>query len=181
MSIYHFQATLINGKQVNLSAYKWKVLLIVNTASQCSFSSQFADLQKLYESRREQGFEILGFPCNQFNKKEPDSNSEVQLYCQNHHGVTFPLFEKTDVRGAFSHPLFQYLSQQAPFEGFNKQTKEGQWMDHFLQEKYPEIYVGDGIKWNFTKFLIDRDGQIIERFESTVLPIDIDPRLASLL
>lgn len=181
MSIYDFQATLINGKQIKLSDYSGKVLLIVNTASKCSFSRQFADLQKLYANRREQGVEILAFPCNQFNEKEPGSNSEVQEYCEMNHGVTFPLFAKTVVRGPSSHPLFQYLTQQAPFQGFDTGTSDGQWMDDFLRGKYPDIYAGDGVKWNFTKFLIDRNGQVNQRFESTTLPSDIDLAIQSLL
>ncbi|AHM68610.1 glutathione peroxidase [Paenibacillus polymyxa] len=181
MSVYDFQATSINGKPIELSDYRGKVLLIVNTASMCSFSSQFTDLQKLYERRREQGFEILAFPCNQFNEKEPGSNSEVQGICQIKYGVTFPLFEKTEVRGSSLHPLFQYLTQQAPFQGFDTQTKDGQWMDDFLQDKYPEIYVGDGIKWNFSKFLIDRGGYVKARFEVTTATCAIDPVIESLL
>ncbi|WP_263560946.1 glutathione peroxidase [Paenibacillus polymyxa] len=163
MSVYDFQAISINGKAIELSDYRGKVLLIVNTASMCSFSSQFADLQKLYERRREQGFEILAFPCNQFNEKEPGSNSEVQGTCQIKHGVTL------------------YLTQQAPFQGFDTQAKDGQWMDDFLQDKYPEIYVGDGIKWNFSKFLIDRGGYVKARFEVTTATCAIDPVIESLL
>ncbi|KEO78964.1 glutathione peroxidase [Paenibacillus polymyxa] len=181
MSVYDFQATSINGEPIELSDYRGKILLIVNTASMCSFSSQFTDLQKLYEKRREQGFEILAFPCNQFNKKEPSSNSEVQGICQINHGVTFPLFEKTDVRGLSLHPLFQYLTQQAPFQGFDIQTKDGQWMEDFLRDKYPDIYAGDGIKWNFSKFLVDRDGHVQGRFEVTTEPWAIDPVIESLL
>ncbi|WP_336076576.1 glutathione peroxidase [Paenibacillus sp. 203] len=181
MSIYDFQATSINGEPIEFSDYRGKVLLIVNTASKCSFSSQFADLQRLYERRREQGFEILAFPCNQFNEKEPGSNSEVQGFCQINHGVTFPLFEKTDVRGSSPHPLFQYLTQHAPFQGFDTQTKDGQWMEDFLRDKYPEIYDGDGIKWNFSKFLVDRDGQVKGRFEVTTESCTIDPVIESLL
>ncbi|ADM72540.1 Hydroperoxy fatty acid reductase gpx1 [Paenibacillus polymyxa E681] len=181
MSVYDFQATSINGDLIELSDYRGKILLIVNTASMCSFSSQFTDLQKLYEKRREQGFEILAFPCNQFNEKEPGSHSEVQGFCQINHGVTFPLFEKTDVRGSSPHPLFQYLTQQAPFQGFDTQTKDGQWMEDFLRDRYPEIYAGDGIKWNFSKFLVDRDGQVKGRFEVTTEPSAIDPVIESLL
>ncbi|SEC76244.1 glutathione peroxidase [Paenibacillus sp. GP183] len=181
MSIYDFQVTSINGKPVELSAYQGKVLLIINTASRCSYSRQFAGLQKLYESHHEQGFEILGFPCNQFNEKEPGSNSEVQEYCEINFGVTFPLFEKIEVRGPSAHPLFQYLMQQAPFQGFDTQTLDGQRMHDFLQEKYPEIYAGDGIKWNFSKFLIDRDGHVKARFETTTEPLDIEPAIESLL
>lgn len=181
MSIYDFQVSSINGKLVVLSAYSGKVLLIVNTASKCSYSRQFAGLQKLYESHHEQGFEILGFPCNQFNEKEPGSNAEVQEYCESNFGVTFPLFEKMEVRGLSTHPLFQYLTQQAPFQGFDTQTSDGQWMQDFLQEKHPEIYAGDGIKWNFSKFLIDRNGHVKARFETTTEPFDIESVVESLL
>ncbi|RUT29010.1 glutathione peroxidase [Paenibacillus zeisoli] len=181
MSIYDYQATSILGEVIPLSRYSGKVLLIVNTASRCSYSRQFADLQKLYERRREQGFEILGFPCNQFNEKEPGSSTEILGVCQTDHGVTFPLFEKTDVIGPSAHPLFEYLTQQAPFQGFDAKTKEGQWMDHFLRDKHPQIYAGNGVKWNFSKFLIDREGQVSGRFESIVEPMDLDPGIEALL
>jgi glutathione peroxidase len=181
MSIYDFQATSINGKPIKLSVYQGKVLLIVNTASKCSYSRQFADLEKLYKKRRDQGFEILGFPCNQFNEKEPGSNLEVQQWCELNYGVSFPMFEKTVVRGPSAHPLFQYLTQQAPFKGFDTETSDGQRMQDFLLEKYPDIYNGDGIKWNFSKFLVDRDGHVIARFESTKAPLDIEPDIESLL
>jgi glutathione peroxidase len=181
MSIYDLHVNSIHGKLVELSIYRGKVLLIVNTASRCSYSRQFTDLQKLYESHHEQGFEILGFPCNQFNEKEPGSNSEVQEYCESNFGVKFPLFEKVEVRGSFTHPLFQCLTQQAPFQGFDTQTSGGQWMQDFLQEKHPDIYAGDGIKWNFSKFLIDRNGDLYGRYETTTEPIDIESVIESLL
>jgi glutathione peroxidase len=181
MSIYDFQATSIIGKPIKLSDYRGKVLLIVNTASQCSYSRQFADLQKLYNKRRDQGFEILGFPCNQFNEKEPGSNLEVQQWCELNYGVSFTMFEKTVVRGPSAHPLFHYLTQQAAFKGFDTDTSDGQWMQDFLLEKHPEIYDGDGIKWNFSKFLIDRDGYVKARFESTTAPLDIETDVDALL
>ncbi|BBH20307.1 glutathione peroxidase [Paenibacillus baekrokdamisoli] len=181
MSIYEFQATTINGTPIELSAYRGQVLLIINTASKCSYSRQFADLQSLYESHREQGFEILGFPCNQFNQKEPGSNTEVQAFCEIDYGVTFPLFEKIDVRGSSAHPLFQYLTQQSPFQGFDTQTVGGQTMQDFLQEKYPEIYAGDGVKWNFSKFLIDRNGLVKARFETPTEPHELEPAIDLLL
>jgi glutathione peroxidase len=181
MSIYDFHMNSIDGTPVQLSAYRGKVLLIVNTASRCSYARQFADLQLLYDRYREQGFEILGFPCNQFNEKEPDGNVEVQAYCEGTLGVTFPLFEKLDVRGPFAHPLFQYLTEQAPFEGFDTLTSNGLWMRNFLEEKHPEIYAGNGIKWNYSKFVIDRSGQVRARFETTVEPIDIEPIIQSML
>ncbi|GAB6989901.1 glutathione peroxidase [Paenibacillus pini] len=181
MSIYDLQVNTINGKLVELSIYRGKVLLIVNTASRCGYSRQFTGLQKLYESHHEQGFEILGFPCNQFNEKEPGSNLNVQEYCESNFRVTFPLFEKMEVRGSSAHPLFQYLTQQAPFQGFDTQTSGGLWMQNFLQEKYPDIYSGNGIKWNFSKFLIDRDGEVYGRYETTTEPIDIESCIKSLL
>ncbi|MNB85144.1 Hydroperoxy fatty acid reductase gpx1 [compost metagenome] len=181
MSIYGFQVNTISGKTIELSTYQGKVLLIVNTASMCSYSRQFAGLQTLYENYREQGFEILGFPCNQFNEKEPGNNSEVQEYCVRNFGVTFPLFEKVEVRGQTPHPLFQFLTNQAPFQGFDTRTSNGQWMQHFLQEKYPDIYTGQGIKWNFTKFVIGRNGQVFNRYETTTEPFEIQSAIESLL
>lgn len=181
MSIYQFQVNKIDGSSVPLTAYQGKVLVIVNTASQCSYSRQFADLQQLYENYREQELEILAFPCNQFNDKEPDRSAEVEQYCRGTFGVTFPLFEKVEVRGDGAHPLFQYLTQQAPFQGFDTQSSSGQWMDNFLQNKYPDIYAGDGVKWNFTKFVIDRHGHVEARFETTKEIKDMEPAIQSLL
>ncbi|MFC5451627.1 glutathione peroxidase [Paenibacillus aestuarii] len=181
MSFYNFIANSIDGKFADLSIYRGKVLLIVNTASRCSYSRQFADLQKLYEKYRKQGLEILAFPCNQFNEKEPGNNSEVSAYCKSNFRLTFPLFEKVEVRGQNAHPLFKFLTEQAPFRGFDTQTANGQWMQNFLQEKYPDIYAGDGIKWNFTKFLIDRNGHVQARYETTTEPIDLEEVIESLL
>ncbi|RAR41904.1 glutathione peroxidase [Paenibacillus sp. MDMC362] len=181
MSIYQFQAKSILGQPLELSAYRNKVLLIVNTASRCAYSRQFADLEQLYEQYREEGFEVLGFPCNQFNEKEPGSSVEIQRFCEGHFGVTFTLFEKVDVRGASAHPLFSYLTHQAPFQGFDTQTSSGQWMQDFLLDKYPEIYAGNGIKWNFTKFLIDRNGKVAGRYETVTEPREIEPIIESLL
>lgn len=181
MSIYDFHVNTITGKTIEMSIYRGKVLLIVNTASRCSYSRQFAELQKLYESYRGQGLEILGFPCNQFNEKEPGNNSEIQEYCTGNFGMTFPLFEKVEVRGQNAHPLFQFLTNQASFQGFDTQTLNGKGMEGFLQEKYPDIYAGHGIKWNFTKFLINRDGQVHHRYETTTEPFEIQPAIEALL
>ncbi|MEI2396584.1 MULTISPECIES: glutathione peroxidase [Paenibacillus] len=181
MSIYDIQVNTINGNTLDMSIYLGKVLLIVNTASMCSYSRQFAGLQKLYESYSEQGFEILGFPCNQFNEKEPGENSELQEYCERNFGVTFPLLEKVDVRGQTAHPLFQFLTKQAPFQGFDTRNPNGEWMQKFLQENYPDIYTGDGIKWNFTKFLIDRNGQVHDRYETSTEPFEIQSAIEALL
>ncbi|GGG01137.1 glutathione peroxidase [Paenibacillus albidus] len=181
MDFYDFEVTLVDGHRLKLGDYRGKILLIVNTASQCSFSRQLADLQKVYDKRRAQGVEILAFPCNQFNAKEPGSNTEIQNVYKNHLNLTFPLFEKTEVRGAEMHPLFQYLIQQAPFLGFDTESKDGLWMENFTRDKHPKIYLGDGIKWNFSKFLIDREGRVRQRFESTAEPLDIDVAIGSLI
>ncbi|GGA21306.1 glutathione peroxidase [Paenibacillus physcomitrellae] len=181
MNIYDFEVKNVNGESARLSRYSGKVLLIVNTASQCSYSRQFAGLQELYETYRDQGLEVLGFPCNQFNNKEPGSGAEAETHCRINHGVTFPIFEKVEVRGASTHPLFTFLTGRAPFQGFDTETPEGKWMRDFLQEKYPELYSGDGIKWNFTKFLIGRKGEVVERFETTVEPADIAAAVRGLL
>jgi Glutathione peroxidase len=181
MSIFEFKADSIDGQPADLSVYRGKALLVVNTASQCAYSRQFAGLQKLYEAYRDQGFEILAFPCNQFNGKEPEDNPEVKRVCQDERGVTFPLFAKVDVRGESAHPLFSYMVRQAPFQGFDTATPDGERMDRFVRENYPEVYAGDGVKWNFTKFLIDRSGQVHARYETTVEPSDIEQTVRELL
>lgn len=181
MSIYDFQVNTIWDRPVELSIYRGKILLVVNTASKCSYSRQFAGLQQLYESHNERGFEILGFPCNQFNEKEPGSNSEVREYCESSFGVTFPLFEKIKVRGPEAHPLFQFLTEQAPFRGFDTRKSDSQKLQRFLQEKYPDILAGDEIKWNFSKFLIDQNGRLCGRYETTTEPFEMEPIINSLL
>lgn len=181
MSIYDIQLETISGKQASLRDYKGKVLVVVNTASKCGFTPQYADLQKLYEQYRDQGLEILGFPSNQFAEQEPGANSDVQSFCQLNYGVTFPLFAKTDVRGEEAHPLFSKLTEELPFKGFNTETPSGKMLNAFLEEEYPESLEGPSVKWNFTKFLIDREGRIVERFESTEEPMDMVPAIEKLL
>lgn len=180
-SVYDFKASNIRGNEVSLEQYKGKVLLIVNTASKCGFTSQYADLQKLYETYKEQGFVLLGFPCNQFGEQEPGTNEEVNTFCQLNYGVSFPMFEKIDVRGESKHPLFAYLTEQAPFEGFDLTTPSGKMLNAFLQEKQPQLLEGDDIKWNFTKFLIDREGHVVKRFESPVDPMDMEADIRAVL
>lgn len=133
----------IDSKSLNLRDYAGKLLLVVNVASQCGFTPQYKDLQSLYEEFKDRGFEVLAFPCNQFGAQEPGSAEQITLFCETQYGVRFQLFEKTDVNGAKAHPLFTYL-----------------------KEKAPGIMGTDSIKWNFTKFLIDRSGQKIKRFGS---------------
>jgi glutathione peroxidase len=157
-SIYSFSATSLEGKPVNLSDYKDKVLLIVNTASQCGFTPQYQGLQSLYDKYASQGFAVLGFPCNQFGQQEPGAAPEIQSFCETRYGVTFPLFEKIEVNGPQAHPLFKYLTQAVP-----------------------GILGTEAIKWNFTKFLVDRQGKAIKRYPSLTKPEDLAKEIESLL
>ncbi len=181
MSVYDYEAHAIDGALVSLSDYRGRVLLIVNTASRCAYSRQFADLQKLYETYRGQGFEVLAFPCDQFNGREPGTDEDVRQYCEANFNLTFPMFGKIEVRGEGAHPLYRYLVSQKPFRGFDAEKESERWMRDFLREKYPEIAAGDGIKWNFTKFLIDREGRVAGRYEPTTEPLDIEAAIRTLL
>ncbi|OMF37220.1 glutathione peroxidase [Paenibacillus sp. FSL H8-0548] len=181
MSIYSYDLETIKGEQQSMEQYKGKVLIVVNTASKCGFTPQYTDLQKLYEQYKDQGLEILGFPSNQFGEQEPGANSDVQSFCQLNYGVTFPLFGKTDVRDETAHPLFKYLSEEAPFDGFDTSNPSGKMLNSFLSEKLPHYLEGNSIKWNFTKFLIDRSGNIVKRFESTDEPLDMKADIEQLL
>ncbi|MGO4545300.1 glutathione peroxidase [Paenibacillus sp. 2TAB23] len=181
MSIYSYDVETIKGEQQSMEQYKGKVLIVVNTASKCGFTPQYSDLQKLYEEYKDQGLEILGFPSNQFAEQEPGTNSDVQSFCQLNYGVTFPLFDKTDVRDETAHPLFSYLTEEAPFAGFNTNEPSGKMLNAFLEEKLPHYLEGNSVKWNFTKFLIDREGNVIKRFESTDEPLAMKAEIEALL
>lgn len=157
-SIYDFSANSIDGRSIDLSTYKDKVLLIVNTASQCGFTPQYKGLQALYDKYAEQGLVVLGFPCNQFGQQEPGSEREIQSFCEARFGVSFPLFQKVDVNGNNAHPLYKYLTQIAP-----------------------GILGTEAIKWNFTKFLIDRSGKVVKRYAPTAKPEDLEKDIQALL
>jgi glutathione peroxidase len=146
-SLYDFQANDINGQTVHLSDHRGKVLLIINTASACGFTPQFSGLEELHQTYADKGLVVLGFPCNQFGAQDPGSNAEIGAFCQKNYGVSFAMMEKIDVNGNQAHPLFQWLKQQAP-----------------------GVLGSEGIKWNFTKFLVGRDGQVIKRFASLEKP-----------
>ena len=150
-SVYDFTATDIQGREVPLSLYEGQVLLIVNTASACGFTPQYAGLQALHEQYAGQGLTVLGFPCNQFGHQEPGSAEEIAGFCERNFGVQFPMMEKIDVNGAHAHPLYRWLEAQAP-----------------------GLLGSKAIKWNFTKFLVDRDGQVIRRYA----PQDAPAKLA---
>ncbi len=158
MSIYDFSAKLNNGTEQSLAAYKGKVLLVVNTASQCGFTPQYKGLQELYAKYHDRGLEVLGFPCDQFGHQEPGSDADIASFCEVNYGVTFPLFSKIEVNGDNADPLYKWL----------KSEKGG--------------LLGDSIKWNFTKFLVDKQGTVVERFAPQTTPekiaADIERELA---
>lgn len=181
MNIYDFKVNSISGKEVSLAEYKGKVLIIVNTASKCGFTPQYEELQELYKIYREQGLEILGFPSNQFAAQEPGTNEEVQNFCRINYGVNFSLFEKMDVRGKDAHPLFKFLTDKAPFEGFNLNHPIGEKLQGVLQANFPELLEGNDVKWNFTKFLIDREGNVAGRYEPTTTPMEMRDDIEKLL
>jgi len=155
---YDFEAKNIKGKTISMSQYKGKVVLIVNVASECGFTPQYEGLEKLYETYKEQGFEILAFPCNQFGDQEPGSSEEIQKFCSTKFSVTFPLFEKIEVNGDNTHPLYVFLKSEAT--GF---------------------LGSESIKWNFTKFLIDKKGNVIDRYGSATKPEKIAKDIEALL
>ena len=159
-AIYEFNAERLQGKAQSLADYAGQVMLIVNTASQCGFTPQFAGLEALYARYRAAGLVILGFPCNQFGAQDPGSNTEIGAFCQKNYGVSFEMMAKVEVNGAQAHPLFQWLKSQAP-----------------------GVLGSEGIKWNFTKFLVGRDGQVLQRYASIDAPAklanDIEQALAS--
>lgn len=149
-NIYQFEAELLDGKNKSFADYEGKVLLIVNTASKCGFTPQFAGLEKLYEKYKDQGLEVLGFPCNQFGGQDPGSNEQIGAFCQKNYGVNFPMFAKVDVKGPEAHIIFRYLTNNS------------------------KGVLGNGIKWNFTKFLINKKGEVINRYAPTTKPEDLE-------
>lgn len=183
MSIYdfHFQAPDINGNLRSLEEYKGQVVLIVNTASKCGFTYQYEDLQKLYNRYKEKGFVILGFPSNHFDNQEPGNNEEISQFCKLNYGVDFPMFAKTKVRDEGTAPLFKYLTAVKPFKGFNQLHPVAKLLNSIISEKVPHYMYGDSIKWNFTKFLLDRNGNVLHRFEATTDIIDIEKDIEALL
>ena len=166
MNVYDFKVTAQDGSEVSLEDYKGKVLLIVNTATGCGFTPQYDELQDLYEAHQQDGLEILDFPCNQFANQAPGDDEEIHSFCTGRFGITFPQFSKIDVNGENAIPLYQWLTQNTTFGGFGKSP-----MSLVLTgvvKKMDKDYKNNGnIKWNFTKFLIDRNGEIVARFEPT--------------
>lgn len=156
-TIYDFKAVASNGKEIDFKEFEGKVLLIINTASKCGFTPQFDGLEKLNEKYRDRGLVCIGFPCNQFANQDPGTDSEIEGFCRMNYGVTFQIMKKVDVNGKEAHPIFKYLRSQT--KGF----------------------LGDQVKWNFTKFLVSRDGKTIKRFAPTVVPEKLEGEIEKML
>jgi glutathione peroxidase len=158
MSTYDYKAEDISGTAIDLTQYKGKVLLIVNTASECGFTPQYKGLEKVYEQFKDKGAVVLGFPCNQFGGQEPGGEAEIGAFCEKNFGVTFPLFKKVDVNGSDAHPLFQHLKKAAP-----------------------GLLGTEAIKWNFTKFLVKKDGTVYKRYAPSTKPEELVGDIEKLL
>ncbi len=165
MNVYDFTVTAQDGSQVNLRDYAGKVLLIVNTATACGFTPQYGPMQEIYEEFHDKGLEILDFPCNQFAEQAPGTDEEIHSFCQGRFGVTFPQFSKIDVNGDDAIPLYKYLTTNTAFEGFGGPM--GLVLAPIVKKMDKDYKNNGNIKWNFTKFLIDREGNIVARFEPT--------------
>ena len=180
--IYDITVKDIDGSDVSLDNYKGKVLLIVNVASQCGLTPQYEGLEALYLKYKDQGLEILGFPCNQFLGQEPGTNEEIQSFCSTTYNVTFPLFDKIDVNGENESPLYTYLKEQAPFKGYPEGTEEfAAMLDQIHQQTGTGFEQGDAIRWNFGKFLVSKDGKTILRYEPMVTPDMLEEDLQEML
>lgn len=166
MNIYDFKVKAQDGSEVALSDYQGKVLLVVNTATGCGFTPQYDELQDIYDEFREQGLEILDFPCNQFGEQAPGEDEEIHLFCTGRYGITFPQFSKVDVNGENAIPLFNWLTENTKFEGFGI-SPMGMMLSGVVKKTDKDYKNNGKIKWNFTKFLIDRNGEIVARFEPT--------------
>ena len=166
MSIYDFTVKAQDGSAVSMADYRGKVLLIVNTATACGFTPQYKELQEIYEEFHDAGLEILDFPCNQFGAQAPGSDEEIHDFCTGRYGISFPQFSKVDVNGENADPVFKWLTDNTTFAGFDKNPM-GLMMSQLLKKQDKNYAESSSIKWNFTKFLVDREGKVVARFEPT--------------
>ncbi|MBR4512432.1 MAG: glutathione peroxidase [Bacteroidales bacterium] len=180
VTIYDFKALDNKGEEVDMAQYRGKVLMIVNTASKCGFTPQYDGLEALYQKYKEQGLVILGFPCDQFKHQEPGSDEEIAEFCRVNHGVTFPLMRKIEVFGENAHPIFKYLTEQVPDE------KVSGLKDKAVMKMVDSLSKSDGreeggVRWNFTKFLISKDGSVIKRYAPVAKPEDMEADIEAML
>ena len=181
MSIYDFTVVDSDGNEVSLSEYEGQVILINNSATECGFTPQYDDLQNMYEIYAPRGFVILDFPCNQFANQAPGSMDEIVEFCDSTYGITFPIFEKINVNGPSEHPLYTYLKSKKGFHGFDPDNEATPMLEMLVSHKDPDYKNNSDIKWNFTKFLIDRKGNVLERYEPNDDLLEIERRVDELL
>lgn len=181
MNIYDFKVKDAEEKEVSLKKYEGKVLLILNSATKCGFTPQYDELQDLYEKYNGEGFEILDFPCNQFHNQAPGAIDDIITFCDTTFGITFPIFDKVEVNGDGAHPMFKYLKSQKGFKGFHDEHAITPALKEILSSENVDYESDPSIKWNFTKFLIGKDGKVIERFEPTEPIYNIDLKIQELL
>ena len=171
-TIYDFKALTSRGKEIDFSEFQGKVLLIVNTASKCGFTPQFEGLEAMNEKYRDRGLVIIGFPCNQFKEQDPGTDSQIEEFCQLNYGVTFQIMKKVDVNGPTAEPIFEYLKAQAPTEDYNGLKAKA--THAMLKKLSSSVEKESDILWNFTKFLISKDGKTVKRFAPTTDPKDFE-------
>ena len=181
MNIYDFTATNTEGVEISLKDYAGKVILIINSATECGFTPQYDVLQDLFEKYSDEGFVVLDFPCNQFANQAPGSDEEIVSFCDSTYGITFPIFSKIEVNGSNESPLYTYLKSQKGFAGFDPEHPLTPMLESSLERTDPDYKENSDIKWNFTKFLIDRQGKVVERFEPTTDMLLVEDRIVSLL
>ena len=174
MTVYDFIVQDKDGNKVSLSEYRGKTILIINSATECGFTPQYANLQDLYNRYQDKGFVILDFPCDQFGHQAPGSDSEIHQFCSSRFGVKFPMFHKIEVNGEHEEPLFKYLKSQKGFTGFDMKNALAQALVLQLKKTDPDYEKNDNIKWNFTKFLVDKNGTVLERYEPTDMHLNKD-------
>ncbi|MCR4659362.1 MAG: glutathione peroxidase [Bacteroidales bacterium] len=180
-NIYQFSVLDGTLNTVPLSDYQGKVLLVVNTATQCGFTPQYEELQKLYDKYHDRGFEVLDFPCNQFGEQAPGSYDDIHSFCTGTYNITFPQMSKIDVNGDSAEALYTWLKSKAPFGGFDTTDRIGAYLDRMFRAEDSLYDQNPDIKWNFTKFLIDRDGKLVRRFEPTAKMAEIDAAINMLV
>ncbi len=180
MSIYDYNVPTANGENLALSTLKGKVLVIVNTATGCGFTPQYEGLEKMYESYHEKGLEIIDVPCNQFGHQAPGSDEEIHQFCTSHYNTKFPQMKKSDVNGSSELPLYTYLKSQQGFKGFGEH-KHKEILEKMMAEKDPNWQSSPDIKWNFTKFVVDRQGNVVARFEPTADIQEVEKCIKSLI
>ncbi len=180
-NLYDFEVMAQGGKPIKLDKFKGKVVLIVNTASKCGFTPQYADLEALYKKYHTKGLEILDFPCNQFGGQSPESDAETTEFCQLNYGTEFPQMKKSEVNGANELPLYKWLKSEQGFKGFDKGHRLSEILDTKLREADADYDKKPDIKWNFTKFLINRQGEVVARFEPTADMARVEEAIEKLL